>query len=154
MVLLVSSDGEKFEVADEVIGKASGMIKGCLDEDCATNGQVPIPNVTGRILALILEYVNKHFAEPHDDFQIPNADDPLKRFDDAFVHVDQDTLFDLITAANYLNINSLLDLTCKAVADQMRGKTTEETRKHFNIVNDYTPEEEEEVRRENSWAFE
>jgi S-phase kinase-associated protein 1 len=48
----------------------------------------------------------------------------------------------------------LLDLTCKAVADQMRGKTTEETRKHFNIVNDYTPEEEEEVRRENSWAFE
>ncbi|KAM0882477.1 hypothetical protein ACQ4PT_032287 [Festuca glaucescens] len=154
MVLLVSSDGEKFEVADEAIGKASGMIKGCLDEDCATNGQVPIPNVTGPILSRILEYVNKHYSEPHDDFQIPNADDPLKRFDDAFVQVDQDTLFDLITAANYLNINSLLDLTCKAVADQMRGKTTEETRKHFNIVNDYTPEEEEEVRRENSWAFE
>ena len=57
-------------------------------------------------------------------------------------------------AANYLNMQSLLDLTCKAVADQMKGKTTEEIRKHFHIVNDYTKDEEEEVRRENSWAFE
>ena len=51
-------------------------------------------------------------------------------------------------------MQSLLDLTCKAVADQMKGKTTEEIRKHFHIVNDYTKDEEEEVRRENSWAFE
>ena len=27
-------------------------------------------------------------------------------------------------------------------------------RKTFNIENDFTPEEEEEVRRENQWAFE
>ncbi|KAM0915627.1 hypothetical protein ACQ4PT_010701 [Festuca glaucescens] len=154
MVRLRSSDGEQFEVADEAIGKASGMIKGLLDEDCAPDDVVPLPNVTGPILSRVLEYVNKHFSDPHDDFQIPNADDPLKRFDDGFVQVDQDTLFDLIIAANYLNIQSLLDLTCKAVADQMKGKTTEEIRKHFHIVNDYTKDEEEEVRRENSWAFE
>jgi S-phase kinase-associated protein 1 len=58
-----------------------------------------------------------------------------------------------VQAANYLHIQSLLDLTCKTVADQMKGKTIEEIRKKFNIVNDYTKEEEEEVRRENSWAF-
>lgn len=34
------------------------------------------------------------------------------------------------------------------------GKTPEEIRKTFNIRNDFTPEEEEEVRRENQWAFE
>jgi len=53
-----------------------------------------------------------------------------------------------------LNIGGLLDLTCKAVADQMRGKTPEQMRAHFNIKNDYTPEEEAEVRNENKWAFE
>ncbi|KAL5986058.1 SKP1-like protein 1A [Asimina triloba] len=59
-----------------------------------------------------------------------------------------------LTAANYLNIKSLLDLTCQTVADMIKGKTPEEIRRTFNIKNDFTPEEEEEVRRENQWAFE
>ena len=36
----------------------------------------------------------------------------------------------------------------------MKGRTIDEIYKTFSIVNDYTKEEEEEVRRENSWAFE
>jgi S-phase kinase-associated protein 1 len=40
------------------------------------------------------------------------------------------------------------------VADMMKGKSVEEIRKMFNIKNDFTPEEEEEVRKENQWAFE
>ncbi|GJY40736.1 SKP1-like protein 1A [Tanacetum coccineum] len=66
----------------------------------------------------------------------------------------QDTLFNLILAANYLNIKSLLDLTCQTVADMIKGYTPEKIRKTFNIKNDFTPEEEEEVKRENTWAFE
>ena len=62
--------------------------------------------------------------------------------------------FFLFQAANYLNIKSLLDLTCQTVADMIKGKTPEEIRKTFNIKNDFSPEEEEEVRRENAWAFE
>ncbi|OEL28696.1 SKP1-like protein 1A [Dichanthelium oligosanthes] len=57
-------------------------------------------------------------------------------------------------AANYLDIKGLLDLTCQTVADMIKGKTPEEIRKTFNIKNDFTAEEEEEVRRENQWAFE
>ena len=57
-------------------------------------------------------------------------------------------------AADYLNIKNLLDLTCETVACMMKGKTVEEIRKKFNIKNDYTPQEEEEVRGENQWAFE
>ena len=36
-----------------------------------------------------------------------------------FVKVDDETLFNLILAANYLDIKSLLDLTCKTVADEI-----------------------------------
>ncbi|KAM3290149.1 hypothetical protein P3S67_018438 [Capsicum chacoense] len=56
--------------------------------------------------------------------------------------------------ANYLNIKILLDLTCQTVADMIKGKTSEEIYKSFNIKNDFAPEEEEEVKRENAWAFE
>ncbi|KAF3646205.1 SKP1-like protein 14 [Capsicum annuum] len=57
-------------------------------------------------------------------------------------------------ATNYLNIKSLLDLTCQTVTDMIKGKTPEEIRKTFNIKNNFTPEEEEEVGRETAWAFE
>ncbi|CAI8614152.1 unnamed protein product [Vicia faba] len=71
-----------------------------------------------------------------------------------FAKVEQATLFKLILAVNYLNIKSLLDLTCMEVAETMKGKTPEEIRTMFNIKNDFTPEEEAELRRENEWAFE
>jgi len=55
-------------------------------------------------------------------------------------------------AANYLNIQSLLDLTTQTVAELIKGKTPEQIRTEFGIVNDFTPEEEEEIRRDNAWS--
>ena len=46
----------------------------------------------------------------------------------------------------------MLDLTCKSVAEMIKGKTPEEIRKHFNIKNDFTPEEEAQVKKENEWC--
>ena len=66
----------------------------------------------------------------------------------------QASLFELIIAANYLDVTPLTDLTCKCVAEMIRGKTPEEIRRHFNIRNDFTPEEEEQIRRENEWCEE
>ncbi|KAE8795531.1 SKP1-like protein 1B [Hordeum vulgare] len=45
-------------------------------------------------------------------------------------------------------------LTCETVADMIKGKSPEEIRKTFNIKNDFTPDEQEEIRRENQWAIE
>jgi S-phase kinase-associated protein 1 len=88
------------------------------------------------------------------DSKDAKSDEELKTWDTEFTNVEQGVLFELILAANYLNIKSLLDLTCLTVANMIKGKTPDEIRKKFNIENDFTPEEEEEVRRENQWAFE
>jgi S-phase kinase-associated protein 1 len=152
-ITLKSSDDETFEVS-EMVALESQTIKHMIEDDCADNA-IPVQNVTGKILALVIEYCKKHVevAAAASSDEKPSEDD-LKKWDAEFVKVDNDTLFDLILAANYLNIKSLLDLTCQTVADMIKGKTPEEIRKTFNIINDFTPEEEEEVRRENQWAFE
>ena len=63
-------------------------------------------------------------------------------------------LFDLILAANYMDIKSLLDLACKRVAAEIKDKTPDEIRSRFGLENDLTPEEEEQVKRENTWCEE
>ncbi|XP_074302334.1 SKP1-like protein 1B [Silene latifolia] len=166
-ITLKSSDGETFDV-DEIVAMESQTIKHMVEDDCADN-VIPLPNVTSTILAKVIEYCKKHVDSASSNSADTTAtgatatctatgtaavDEDLKAWDVEFVKVDQSTLFDLILAANYLNIKSLLDLTCQTVADMIKGKTPEEIRKTFNIKNDFTPEEEEEVRRENQWAFE
>jgi S-phase kinase-associated protein 1 len=71
-----------------------------------------------------------------------------------YVNVEQGLLFELILAANYMDIKPLLDLTCATVASMIKGKTPEEIRTTFNIVNDLSPEEEAQVREENRWIDE
>ncbi|KAL5541267.1 hypothetical protein UlMin_042489 [Ulmus minor] len=124
-----------------------------IEDNCAYNG-IPLPNVTSKILSKVIDYCKKHVETPKLDECATTVDDELKAWDADFFKVDQATLFDLILAANYLNIKSLLDLTCQIVADMIEGKTPEEIRKTFNIKNDFTPEEEDEVSGENQWAFE
>ncbi|XP_059065163.1 SKP1-like protein 1B isoform X1 [Cryptomeria japonica] len=139
-VKLKSSDDEMFEV-DEAVAFESETIKNMI-EDTGVESVVPLPNVNSKMDAA---------KTSEETTAISELD--VKTWDKEFVKVDQATLFDIIQAANYLNIENLLDLTCQTVADMIKGKTPEEIRMIFNIKNDYTPEEEEEVRRENQWAF-
>ena len=150
-VTLMSSDGESFEIKKEVAIK-SETIKNMI-EDTGTDAPIPLPNVPSKILNKVIEYATYHTEQDKKEGDKKDEDKDTT-FDTEFVKVDQATLFELILAANYLNIKSLLDLTCMTVANMIKGKTPEEIRKTFNIKNDFTPEEEEEVRRENQWAFE
>ncbi|KAL9683223.1 hypothetical protein QQ045_015042 [Rhodiola kirilowii] len=145
-ITLLSSDGESF-IVDEIVALESQTIKPMVEDDCADNG-IPLPNVTSKILAKVIEYCKKHVEAVKDE---GGAGDDLKAFDCEFVKVDPTTIFDLMMAANYLDINGLLDLTCQTFADKM---TEELFKKIVSIKNDSTPEEEEEVRRENQWDFE
>ena len=53
-----------------------------------------------------------------------------------------------------MDIKSLLELACAKVASMIKGMTIPETRKFFNIENDFSPEEEAQIMDENKWAEE
>lgn len=101
----------------------------------------------------------RHYqTEPMKEIEKPLQSDNMKQVVQEwyadFTNVEQDTLFELILAANYMDIKPLLELTCATIASLIKGKTPEEIRRTFNIVNDFTPEEEANVREENKWCEE
>lgn len=151
---LVSSQGESFEVESDV-ACMSTLIKNMV-EDSGADEAIPLPNVKSAILSKVIEYCKHHKDNPPEEIAKPlksaNLAEVVSEWDNEFVNVEQDVLFELILAANYLDIKSLLDLTCAKVASMIKGKTPEEIRKQFNIVNDFTPEEEAQVREENKWC--
>ncbi|OWM70978.1 SKP1-like protein 1A [Punica granatum] len=78
-----------------------------IEDDCADNG-IPLPNVTSKILAKVVEYCKKHVEaaaeSKSEDRPSPAtaAEDELKAWDADFVKVDQATLFDLILVGQLL----------------------------------------------------
>ncbi|KAJ9217749.1 hypothetical protein DTO166G4_553 [Paecilomyces variotii] len=154
MITLTSSDGVDITIEREV-AERSILIKNML-EDLGDSGEaIPIPNVNESVLKKVIEWCTHHKNDPpstgdEDDSRRKTTD--IDEWDQKFMQVDQEMLFEIILAANYLDIKALLDVGCKTVANMIKGKSPEEIRKTFNIQNDFTPEEEDQIRRENEWA--
>ena len=125
------------------------------DEDVT---EIPLPNVKAAVLRKVIEFCQHHKTEPMTEIEKPlksaQMAEVVQKWYADFVAVEQVLLFELILAANYMDIKPLLDLTCATVASMIKGKTPEEIRKTFNIANDFSPEEEAQVREENKWCEE
>eukprot|EP00177_Eucheuma_denticulatum_P001521 GFKZ01002726.1.p1 GENE.GFKZ01002726.1~~GFKZ01002726.1.p1 ORF type:complete len:165 (+),score=38.98 GFKZ01002726.1:283-777(+) len=145
---LKSKDGEVFEV-EKAVAMQINFVKGMLEDVDEIDGmEIPMGEVEASILAKVVEFCKFHYLQ---ELNQTSADD-IDRWEKSFVQVDKSTLFQLILAANFLDVQSLLDLTCKTVADMIKGKTPEEIRTEFEIENDFTPEQMDEVRRDNAWC--
>ncbi|KAI4308053.1 hypothetical protein L6164_031171 [Bauhinia variegata] len=139
MITLKSADGEIFAVEEAVAAQSETML--LLIQDNSADSIIPISNVSARVLSKVIEYCRKHVEAGNDA-------EAIEAWDKDFLKVDQPMLFGIIMAANYLKIKPLYGLSCQAVADMMKGKSPEDIRATFNIRNDFTPEEEEQVRKE------
>ncbi|KAH8271883.1 hypothetical protein KR044_008675 [Drosophila immigrans] len=155
VIKLQTSDNHIFETELDVI-MCSGTIKVriVLNKLCCSGEDevVPLPKVSSEILIKILEWAEFHrkeFADAttEDDEEVTEEISP---WDCEFINVDQSTLVELITVANFLNIQGLLQLACKTMANMIRGKTTDEIRTIFNIKNDLTLSEETLMRKESN----
>lgn len=159
IIRLQSKDGKVYDT-EEKIAKRSGLVKRML-EDCSmdegADAVVPIQNVNSNILLKVIEWATKHQDDPEpleDDDNKEKRTDDIPEWDVSFFKVDQGTLFELLLAANYLDMKGLLDVTCKTIANMIKGKTIEEIRKTFDIKNDFSPGEEEQNCKENEWCEE
>ncbi|KAG8532089.1 uncharacterized protein KY384_003726 [Bacidia gigantensis] len=151
-IKLQSSDGIELTV-DRVVAERSVLIKNMMED---IGDQAVAEAVNEAVLNKVIDWCKHHKDDPpaanEDENDSRKKSTDIDEWDQKFMQVDQEMLFEIILAANYLDIKALLDVGCKTVANMIKGKSPEEIRKTFNIQNDFTPEEEDQIRRENEWA--
>ncbi|XP_011092526.1 SKP1-like protein 21 [Sesamum indicum] len=99
------------------------------------NYPISLPSrVNPPMLSLILDYCRFH--------QVPGrSNKERKSFDEKFVRMDTKRLCELTSAADSLQLKPLVDLTSRALARVIEGRTPEEIREIFHLPDDLTEEE-------------
>ncbi|KAL0053416.1 hypothetical protein WJX82_005424 [Trebouxia sp. C0006] len=86
------------------------------------------------VLNLLLDYCRFHRAPGRSDKE-------RKLFDEKFIRLDTRRLCELTSAADALDMKPLVDLTSRALARMIEGKSAEEIRETFHLPDDLTEEE-------------
>ena len=156
-ITLISSDSQKLEISAKGAMR-SELIKDSIEGSKDDHIEFTVNNVKGDVLKKVAEYLEHYKNEEPKLYEKPlpsaNLKDCVDEWDFNFIDIPIDDVFKIILAANYLNIQSLLDLACAAVAALIKGKTTDEIRQILNITNDFTPEEEQQIIEEHKWCME
>ena len=153
-VVLEGAGGGKVEIpaqAARACWQIRPILPGC-------NVPIRLPGLSVTSLAKVKEHcINCEQGvdnELSEEDEIRLRETPIQGWELEFCNVDLQTLFEMILAANCLNAKMMLNLTCKAVAEMIKGKSPEDIKKIFGIEGDFTEEEKAQVLEENPWLRE
>ncbi|KAJ1492601.1 Skp1 family, dimerization domain-containing protein [Baffinella frigidus] len=134
------------------IATRSAIINMMIEDTGDVNEVVPLADksCTLSIIQRVVKYLQKHAEFEKEQTE----DEVVIAFDKEFQDQPDEIIFQTILAANFLDIKNLLELMCKKVADEIKKcKTPDDIRDRFNIRQDYTPEEVEEVKKAHPWIY-
>jgi len=130
--LKLSSKDKKDFTVERKHAFISTLVKTSLENDDKAE-EVPIPGVTGAILDLVVNYMKEHKGVEPPIIEKPLRSKVMKdvcphKWDAEYIDKIGETrqqLYDLILAANYMDIKSLLHLGCAKVASLIKGQPLE-----------------------------
>ena len=141
IVQLTSKDGDSFTLKTKE-AKLSQFVEttiGCKDDDDEDEDvEILLSKVGSECLAMVVEFLKHHSLDPLEPIETPLRGNSLEgvvqqEWYQKFILVDQSMVFELVTAANFMEIQPLLDLACLRVSVDLMGKSAEEIRVMLKI---------------------
>jgi S-phase kinase-associated protein 1 len=141
-VTLVSSDGVAFSVPLKV-ANLSIFVSMMTDEYDASDYEfeiIPVMLVPSNVLSMIIEFMHYYHTDPMITIEKPlisnHMGDVVQPWYDIFIErvKHENMLYDIVNAANYMYIQSLLDLSCAAVAMLIHEKNVSEVMNELYIT--------------------
>ena len=156
-IKLVTKEGKEIEITKKA-AELSEFIKTAIN-DYPNEASYPLNEIDEKNAEKIKEYLTHFDGVPPAEIEKPLTSNEMKSLTDEWSagFVDKISLEDLINltvAANYMGINSLLDLCCAKIASLCKDKSEEEIFKTFNITENLTDEEKNKIKEENKWIDE
>jgi len=154
--IMITSDGKEVKARFEVMAKYSKVIKNFY-ADTKLDVKMPLEKINSVSAELFVKFYDQYKAKMPAKVEKPLRtpkletvikDEWLCKF---LVEMPLPVQKDLIMACGFLDLEDLRELVACAIASRILGKTTEEYRKEFGVVNDFTPEEEKELARFFAW---
>ena len=112
---------------------------------------IPLPKVKDAILTNVIEYCKYHtLEEAMTDIETPLKSTKLEdlvqkwyyEFFQQLQNKDEHLIYDLVEAANYMDIKPLLDVACLAVSIHLKSKPKAEVCKIFGMTEEEADAEE------------
>lgn len=140
----------------------TNMIKNMLEDMEVINNtdkttKIIIPNTEKEVLERMKKYAIAYHNNLPKDTKKDAKQKPEISFEDWELEhktTDIPTLQKMIQACNFMEFKKMLTFSVFCMAELVKGKTTEQLREMFNIENDFTPEEEEQIKKESKWCTE
>ena len=121
-------------------------------KDAEPGKTIPLASVPKEALDKVVEYMEKMAAFKADGTTDEDKQQWISEYKKNMEAQDQlPLLFQTMTAANFMNVKTLLDELCKFVAEMIAQRTPNEILDYFNIKKDATWEEEQELIATHKW---
>ncbi|KAJ2724534.1 suppressor of kinetochore protein mutant [Coemansia sp. Benny D115] len=147
MLTVQASDGRLF-VLDKATVLASTLLRNLIQDTACGDGTHPIPlaNIDGATMARVVQYCRHHYGGEgaEDAVAVPDILQDkgiVEPWDMEFMKMPDDELLVLVSAADYLNIESLVDLCCMMLAAELEQLPMEAIRERFDIADDLSDEQ-------------
>ena len=157
IIKLITKEGKEIEIRKED-AELSELLKQTIN-DFPDEEKFPLNEVDEKTGEKIKEYLTHFNGKAPPEIEKPLISNNMKNVTDEWSanFVDRMSLDDIINldvAANYMGINSLLDLCSAKIASFFKDKSEEEIMKEFNIKKPFTEEEKNKIKEENKWIEE
>ena len=150
-VTVAAADGSERVLENDSVWSQSETIK-VMIVDTDPGDTIPLASVGKDDLDKVVEWMEKMA-----DFKVDATSDEDKQtwineYKETMTAQEQlPLLFSTMNAANFMNVENLLDELCKFVAEMIAQRTPNEILDHFNIKKDATWEEEQELITTHKW---
>ena len=143
-IILISSESNPVEIKAKA-AKRSNLIKEFIKDFPENN--IPLNSINYKTLLKIKEYL-EHYenSEPKEIRQpLPKKDfkNIVDSWDYNFIDLQNETIFEIMLAANYMDIRPLLNLTCAKIASEITGKNELQIKDLFKMGKDRDMNENE-----------
>ena len=145
LVKLITTDNHEVLVEKQVIIQ-SKLIRNMLDDLEVPELVVTLPEITLETIKIVLKYLELHKNDVISDVKVEKLLRDVEQRDVDLLkppNITYTLLYEVIKAANFLDIHPLLDVSCRLVAIGIKGKNVHEMRQELEIPKEHWRSDEE-----------